>query len=49
MNNYRAAIQYDGRREPEEMERILAAEDCGQAGYTAPACGLMLLSVEYGE
>lgn len=39
----------DGRREPEEMEQILAAEDRGQAGYTAPACGLTLLSVEYGE
>lgn len=39
----------DGRREPEETERILKAKDRKLAGYTAPACGLTLLSVEYGE
>lgn len=37
----------DGRREPEDIRRILAAEDREAAGYTAPACGLTLLSVEY--
>ncbi len=36
-----------GRLEPEEMERILAAKDREQAGYTAPACGLILWKVQY--
>ena len=35
------------RREPEEMERILASLDREQAGFTAPAQGLCLVSVEY--
>lgn len=39
----------DGRREPEETERILKAKDCKLAGYTAPACGQTLFSVKYGE
>lgn len=37
----------DGRREPEDIARILATENREAAGYTAPACGLTLLSVEY--
>lgn len=39
----------DGRREPEDIGRILEAKDREAAGYTAPACGLTLLAVEYGE
>lgn len=39
----------DGRRKPEEMQRILAAKDRREAGYTAPACGLTLLHVAYGK
>ena len=35
------------RREPEEMEGILASLDREQAGFTAPAQGLCLVSVEY--
>lgn len=37
----------DGRRAPEDISRILRAKDREAAGYTAPACGLTLLSVEY--
>lgn len=36
-----------GRREPEEMETVLAARDRGAAGPTAPACGLMLMKYEF--
>ena len=39
----------DGRRKPEEINDILASLDRENAGYTAPACGLMLLEVEYGS
>lgn len=39
----------DGRRQPEEIEKILAAKERACAGYTAPACGLTLLEVTYGE
>lgn len=39
----------DGRREPEDIGRILEAKDREAAGYTAPACGLTLFAVEYGE
>ena len=39
----------DGRRQPEEITEILAAEESACAGYTAPACGLTLLEVTYGE
>ena len=34
---------------PEEVERIIAACDRTKAGSTAPACGLYLKSVIYGE
>lgn len=37
----------DGRRKPEEMQQILAAENREAAGYTAPACGLTLMQVKY--
>lgn len=39
----------DGRRKPEEIEKILAAKDRAYAGYTAPACGLALLEVIYKD
>ncbi len=38
-----------GSLQAEEMERILAARDRSAAGPTAPAQGLFLVSVEYGE
>lgn len=37
----------DGRRAPEDVIRMLEARDREAAGYTVPACGLSLLSVEY--
>lgn len=37
----------DGRRSYSQMPEILEAMDRNAAGYTAPACGLMLLKVEY--
>lgn len=37
----------DGRRKPETICQILEAKDREAAGYTAPACGLALLHVEY--
>lgn len=37
----------DGRREPGSMTDVLARRDRQAAGYTAPALGLALLSVEY--
>lgn len=36
-----------GKREPEEMERILEAKDRREAGFTAPAGGLCLMKVDY--
>lgn len=39
----------DGRRAPEEILTILDAQEREAAGYTAPACGLTLFSVEYGD
>lgn len=36
-----------GKRKPEEMEGIIAAKERGAAGFTAPAQGLFLVSVEY--
>ncbi len=33
---------------PEEMARIIAAQDRSRAGQTAPACGLYLIEVDYG-
>lgn len=36
-----------GRIEPEEIKRILDAKDREQAGYTAPASGLILWKVQY--
>jgi tRNA pseudouridine38-40 synthase len=36
-----------GKREPEEMKRILEAKDRRAAGYTAPAHGLYLVAVIY--
>ena len=38
-----------GRRSPEEMRRILEAEDRGAAGFTAPPQGLFLEKVWYSE
>ena len=37
----------EGKRDPADMEKILSAKDRSQAGFTAPACGLCLMSVEY--
>lgn len=37
----------DGRRKPEEMTDILQAKNREYAGYTAPACGLILQEVCY--
>ncbi len=39
----------DGRREPQDIVCILEAKDREAAGYTAPACGLTLVCVEYQE
>jgi tRNA pseudouridine38-40 synthase len=36
-----------GKRQPEEMKRILDAKDRRAAGYTAPAQGLYLIAVTY--
>ena len=38
-----------GRRRPEEMAQLLACTDRTQAGPTAPAQGLCLVRVNYGE
>ncbi|MCI8917586.1 MAG: tRNA pseudouridine(38-40) synthase TruA [Eubacterium sp.] len=38
-----------GEREPEEMAEILAACDRTAAGPTAPACGLTMIGIEYGN
>lgn len=38
-----------GKREPEEMLRILESKEREQAGAMAPALGLCLLSVEYSK
>jgi len=38
-----------GRRPVEWMRDVLASRDRGQAGPTAPAEGLFLVSVDYGE
>ena len=37
------------KRKPEEMKRILEAKDRRASGYTAPAHGLYLVHVTYGE
>ena len=37
----------DGRRAPEELPQILESKNRENAGYTAPACGLMLMEVHY--
>lgn len=37
----------EGKRTPEEMSSILLAKDRTTAGFTAPAEGLMLISVNY--
>lgn len=38
-----------GKRQPEELQLILEAKDRQEAGFTAPAKGLFLEQVEYGE
>jgi tRNA pseudouridine38-40 synthase len=38
-----------GSLQAEEMQRILAAKDRAAAGPTAPAQGLFLVAVEYGD
>jgi len=38
-----------GALKAEEMRRILAAKDRAAAGPTAPAQGLFLVEVEYGD
>ncbi len=37
----------EGKRDPADMENILAAKDRSKAGFTAPACGLCLMEVWY--
>lgn len=37
-----------GHIEPQEVKRILEAEDRQAAGPTAPACGLVLVGIEFG-
>ena len=37
------------KKSPEEMDRILVSLDREQAGFTAPAQGLCLVSVEYAD
>ena len=38
-----------GKREPEQMKAVLEALNRQAAGFTAPAQGLFLEKVEYGE
>ena len=38
-----------GKKRPDEMREILEAKDRQAAGFTAPAQGLFLEKVEYGE
>lgn len=38
-----------GRRDPDDVPAIIASRDRKRAGYTAPACGLALVGVRYGE
>jgi tRNA pseudouridine38-40 synthase len=38
-----------GRRDPPSIEKALASGSRADAGPTAPACGLCLVSVKYGE
>ncbi len=38
-----------GALKPEDVSTILAAKNRSAAGATAPACGLYLVSVEYGR
>ena len=38
-----------GRRPIEQMREVLDSRDRGRAGPTAPACGLFLVGVEYGD
>lgn len=38
-----------GKRTPEEFQRVLAGRDRRQAGMTAPAHGLYLVQVHYGD
>ena len=36
-----------GRRRPEAVSEMLASQDRGEAGPTAPGCGLWLVRVTY--
>jgi len=38
-----------GRWSSEQMREVLASRDRGRAGSTAPAAGLFLIGVEYGD
>ena len=38
-----------GKRKPEEMEALLASKNREEAGFTAPAQGLCLMSVFYDQ
>lgn len=38
-----------GRREPDDVARVLDSRDRRRAGYTAPACGLALTGVRYPD
>ena len=38
-----------GRRDVDDIPRIIASRDRTRAGYTAPACGLFLTGVRYAE
>ncbi len=37
----------EGKISPEDIEKVISSKDRSKAGFTAPACGLYLVRVEY--